>query len=231
MANKVLVTGYSGTGKTFSLGTLDPKETFIICPDEKAPPFRGWKKNYLMKNKEGIFDPNTCNYFKTTGWGAIQSAMKFVSKSRPDIKTIVIDTITYAMIAEFMEKAKTVGYTKFTEMGDNVYKTLKMIDGLREDLTVIVMAHTETKSFNGVDRTVFAVPGGKLVQDVVKPEGMFVTILETVVEKQGDTIKYGFMTQNNTTNMAKSPDGMFAGKTIPNDMKAVLEAIVKYEEG
>lgn len=231
MASKILITGYSGTGKTYSLGTLDPKETFIICPDEKAPPFRGWKKNYLMKTPEGIFDPNVCNYFKTTGWEAIKSAMKFVSANRPDIKTIVIDTITYAMIAEFMEKAKTVGYAKFTEMGDNVYKTLKMIDGLRDDLTVIVMAHTEVKSFNGVDRTVFGVPGGKLVQDVVKPEGMFSVILETVVEKKGNDVSYGFMTQNNTTNMAKSPADMFSGNIIPNDMKAVLGAIVKYEEG
>ena len=88
--------------------------------------------------------------------------MNFVDKNRPDIKTVVIDTITYAMIAEFMEKAKTVGYAKFTEMGDNVYKTLKMIDKLRDDLTVIVMAHTEVKTFNGVDRTVFGVPGGIL---------------------------------------------------------------------
>lgn len=51
MANKILVTGYSGTGKTYSLRDLDPKETFIICPDEKALPFRGWKKNYVMKNE------------------------------------------------------------------------------------------------------------------------------------------------------------------------------------
>ncbi len=231
MANKILVTGYSGTGKTFSLGTLDPKETFIICPDEKAPPFRGWKKNYIMKNDQGLFDPKTCNYFKTTNWEHIKSAMNFVSNSRPDIKVIVIDTITYAMIGEFMEKAKTVGFAKFTEMGDNVYKTLKSIDGLREDLTVVVMAHTEVKAFNGVDRTVFGVPGGKLVQDVVKPEGMFLYILETIVEKKGNEITYGFMTQNNTTNMAKSPEGMFAGPIIPNDMKAVLEAIKKYEEG
>ena len=116
-------------------------------------------------------------------------------------------------------------------MGDNVYKTLKSIDGLRDDLTVIVMAHTETKTFNGVDRTVFGVPGGKLVQDVVKPEGMFSIILETIVEKKGNEITYGFMTQNNTTNMAKSPEGMFDGQVIPNDMKSVLESIRKYEDG
>jgi len=231
MASKILVTGYSGTGKTYSLRDLDPKETFIICPDEKAPPFRGWKKNYIMKNEQGIFDPNTCNYLKTTNWDKIKAAMTFVSNKRTDVKTIIIDTITYAMIGEFMEKAKTVGYAKFTEMGDNVYKTLKSIDGLRDDLTVIVMAHTEVKQFNGVDRTVFGVPGGKLVQDVVKPEGMFAIILETIVEKKGNDITYGFMTQNNTTNMAKSPDGMFAGDIIPNDMKAVLEAVREYEEG
>ena len=154
-----------------------------------------------------------------------------VSKNRPDIEVIVLDTITYAMIGEFMEKAKTVGYNKFTEMGDNVYKTLKSIDGLREDLTVIVMAHTEIKTFNGVDRTVFGVPGGKLVQDVVKPEGMFSIILETIVEKKGNDISYGFMTQNNTTNMAKSPNEMFDGAIIPNDMKSVLESIRKFEDG
>ena len=93
------------------------------------------------------------------------------------------------------------------------------------------MAHTEVKSFNGVDRTVFGVPGGKLVQDVVKPEGMFSIILETVVEKKGEDINYGFMTQNNTTNMAKSPADMFGSQIIPNDMSAVLESIRKFEEG
>ena len=226
MANKLLVTGYSGTGKTFSLRDLNPQETFIICPDEKAPPFRGWRKNYIVTDH-----PKQGNYMKTTNWVKIQGAMRFVSMNRPDIKTIVIDTITYAMIGEFMDKAKTVGYAKFTEMGDNVYKTLKLIDGLRDDLTVIVMAHTEIKQFNGVDRTVFGVPGGKLVQDVVKPEGMFSIILETIVEKKGNEIEYGFMTQNNTTNMAKSPDGMIAGSIIPNDMKSVLESIRKYVEG
>ena len=231
MANKILVTGYSGTGKTYSLATLNPKETFIICPDEKAPPFRGWKKNYLMADETGKFNPNTCNYLKTTNWEKIRAAMAFVSKNRPDIKTIVIDTITYAMIGEFMDKAKTVGFAKFTEMGDNVYKTLKSIDTLREELNVIVMAHTEVKSFNGVDRTVFGVPGGKLVQDVVKPAGMFSIILETVVEKKGEEINYGFMTQNNTTNMAKSPADMFTGNIIPNDMAVVLESIRKFEEG
>jgi hypothetical protein len=235
MADKILITGYSGTGKTYSLRNIDPKTTFIICPDEKALPFRGWKKNYTSKSqdtlKKGAFDPFSNNFLKTTDWEKIRSAMSFVSNKRLDVKTIVLDTITYAMIAEFMAKAKTVGFAKFTEMGDNVYKTLKSIDGLRDDLTVIVMAHTEVKSFNGVDKTVFGVPGGKLVQDVVKPEGMFAVILETVVVKKGNDVEYGFMTENNTVNMAKSPHKMFASSIIDNDMQIVLDSIKEYEEG
>lgn len=231
MANKILLTGKSGSGKTFSLRTLDPKETFIICPDEKNPPFEGWRKNYIMQDDTGNFHPKTCNYYKTTNWDKIREAFKFVSANRPEIKVIALDTITYAMIGEFMDKAKITGYGKFTEMGTNVYQTLKMIDGLRDDLTVIVMAHTDNNSFNGIDSTEFGVPGGKLVKDVVKPEGMFVIVLETVVEKSGDNVNYYLMTQNNTTNMAKSPAGMFKGVKIENDMKLVLDSIKKYELG
>lgn len=229
MASKILIAGRSGTGKTYALRSLDPKSTFIICPDEKNPPFKGWRKNYIMLGEDGKFHPKVCNYYKTTKWDEIRSVFKFISENRPEIKTIALDTITYAMIGEFMDKAKMKGYDKFTEMGSNVYQTLKMIDGLRDDITVIVMAHTDTDSFNGVDKSAFGVPGGKLVKDVVKPEGMFVITLETVVEKSGDSIGYYFMTQNNTTNMAKSPEGMFSGEKIPNDMNLVLQAIDKYE--
>ena len=121
--------------------------------------------------------------------------------------------------------------TKIKKLNNLLEDYFVIVDKLRDDLTVIVMAHTEVKTFNGVDRTVFGVPGGKLVQDVVKPEGMFSVILETIVEKKGNDVTYGFMTQNNTTNMAKSPADMFEGKIIPNDMKAVIEAIREYEEG
>ena len=110
MASKILVTGRSGTGKTYSLRTLDPKSTFIICPDEKNPPFKGWRKNYIMINEEGIFHPSTCNYYKTTKWDAIRKTLLFISTNRLDIKVIVLDTITYAMIGEFMDKAEIKGW-------------------------------------------------------------------------------------------------------------------------
>jgi RNase adaptor protein for sRNA GlmZ degradation len=110
MATKILVTGRSGTGKTYCLRDLDPKETFIICPDEKNPPFQGWRKNYTMVDKDsGKFNANTCNFYKTTDWTLIQKSLEFISNNRPEIKVAVIDTITYAMIGEFMNKAKITG--------------------------------------------------------------------------------------------------------------------------
>lgn len=231
MANKILLTGRSGTGKTYSLRTLDPKTTFIICPDEKNPPFAGWRKSYKMVDDNGAFNPATCNYYKVTDWDKIRKVLTFISANRPEIKVVVLDTITYAMIAEFMQKAKITGYNKFTEMGSNVYETLKMIDGLRDDLTVIVAAHTDQEEINGISKSVFGVPGGKLVKDVVKPEGMFMIALETIVEKDGDEVKYFFMVENNTTNMAKSPAGIFDKPKIANDMQFVLDSIAKYELG
>ncbi len=231
MANKILLAGKSGSGKTYSLRTLDPKSTFIICPDEKNPPFEGWRKNYIMQDETGKFHPGKCNYYKVTDWGKIRDVLTYVSEKRLDIKTVVLDTITYAMIAEFMAKAKVTGYSKFTEMGANVYETLKMIDGLRDDLTVIVCAHTDYVEENGQGMSIFAVPGGKLVQDVVKPVGMFLIVLETKVKKVGDNVEYKFMVSNNTTNMAKVPSGIFASTEIDNDMQVVLEAISKYENG
>ena len=231
MATKIMVVGKSGTGKTESLRTLDPKITAIICPDKKNLPFRGWRKNYKSAGEDGKFDRDTCNFFKTSDWVNIRGFMKYVDTSRPEIKTLVIDTITYAMIGEFISKAKATGFSKFTEMGANFFETLDMIDGMRDDLTVIIMAHTEDKSFNGVDSTKFGVPGGKLVSDVIKPEGMFNITLETSIDKEGDEVKYSFMTSSNTVNMARSPLGMFETTKIPNDMDIVLKAIKTYEEG
>ena len=40
----VSILGQSGSGKTTSLRTLDPKTTFIIDCDGKGLPWRGWKK-------------------------------------------------------------------------------------------------------------------------------------------------------------------------------------------
>ena len=48
MAQSVLVIADSGTGKSTSIGNLDPKETFIVNIANKPLPFKGWKKQYTQ---------------------------------------------------------------------------------------------------------------------------------------------------------------------------------------
>lgn len=75
------------------------------------------------------------------------------------------------------------------------------------------------------------VPGGKLLKDKIKVEGMFTIVLYTEVEMKDSKPSYFFLTQNNGKNSCKSPEGMFNDVRIPNDLKYVLQRIREYEEG
>ncbi|HSH50589.1 MAG TPA: AAA family ATPase [Bacteroidales bacterium] len=231
MANKVLVLGEPGTGKTSSLGTLDPSSTFIICPDEKSLPFKGWRNLYKTVTKEDKkLDLQKTNFYKTTSPRVILSLMKTISDEMPHIKTIVIDTLTSMQIAEYMDKLKEKGFEKFTEMAADTYNILKYIDKLRADLTVVVMAHVENNyDSDGVLRTSFKVPGGKLIGQNIKVEGMFTIVLYTEVTMENNIPQYHFVTQNNGKNTCKSPKDMFDSIRIPNDMDYVIKRINEYE--
>ena len=61
--------GESGSGKTTSLRTLNPQETFIIESDGKGLSWRGWKKQYSKSNK---------NYFEKEFPRLVQRNMPFV---------------------------------------------------------------------------------------------------------------------------------------------------------
>lgn len=231
MANKVLILGEPGTGKSSSFESLDPASTFIICPDEKSLPFMGWKRKYQTSYKEnGKLDLQKTNFYKTTSPKLISTLLETISKEMPHIKCIIIDTITAMQVAEFMDKVKEKGFEKFTEMASDTYNILKMVDKLRSDLTVIITAHVENNyDSDGVLRTSFKVPGGKLIGQNIKVEGMFTIVLYSEVVMESGTPKYYFITQNNGKNTCKSPKGMFEDIRIPNDMKYVIDTMEKYD--
>ena len=229
MARKILVLGETGTGKSHSIKFLNPQETVVVCPDEKELPFKGWKKNYITRYKEDEnLDANETNFYKQTDFVKINNFISFISEKRLEIKNIVVDTITLAQIKSFMDHAKIKGFDKFTDMALEVYNMFKNIDGLREDLNVFVMAHTDREDLYGQTKTKFSVPGGKLIGEKIKPESMFTVVLETEIQFKEDSTTYQFVTQNNGMNSAKSPEGMFARK-IPNNLQYVVDAIEKYE--
>lgn len=87
-AETILILGESGNGKSTSLRNLNPKETFIISTTSKPLPWKGWKKQYTRWDKDS--NP-TGNWYQTSRSNNIITLMKYVSKQRPEIKTIVID--------------------------------------------------------------------------------------------------------------------------------------------
>jgi adenylate kinase family enzyme len=233
MANKVLILGHPGSGKTSSARDLDPKSTFIICPDEKALPFRGWKNNYKTTyDEKGKIDLANTNLYHTTNPQVVKTLLKAISDGKPETKVVLIDTITSLMISEVMKRMGEKGYEKFNDFASDVYTIIKMIDGLRKDLTVIVVAHVEENyDAEGSLRVSFMVPGGKLLKEKIKVDGMFTTVLYTEVEVKDSKPSYYFLTQNNGKNSCKSPEGMFSEMRIPNDLKFVLNRIKEYDEG
>ena len=226
-----MILGDSGTGKTTSLETLDPKETFIICSDEKSLPFKGWKKRYQTTfSNTGKLDLQNTNLFNTTDVKTIKVLLEKISSDMPHIKIIIIDTITNLMIAEYMRRIKEKGYEKFTDNALDTYSLLTIPEKLRANLTVVILGHTESNyDSEGVMRTSFKVPGGKLIGQNIVPESLFTSVLYSEVVMENNEPKYYFITQNNGKNTCKSPKGMFDTYKIPNDLAFVIQSIAKFE--
>ncbi len=207
MANKILILGQSGTGKSTSIRNLDNKETYIIQAVRKDLPFRGWKKNYTTDNLAVLGNANN-----------IISYMKNISEKAPQIKTIIIDDLQYIMSGEYMRRAKENGFQKFTDIGLNAFNLLTFPDDLRDDLTVVFLSHIDTNENGEKMKTI-----GKMLDDKITPEGLFSIVLKSCCSDG----KYYFETQNNGSNTIKSPMEMFETEE-ENDLKIILEKIELY---
>ena len=232
MATPILIMGPPGTGKTASIRNLDPKTTFIIHADEKPLGLPGSSTNYktVYKN-DGKLDIEKSNYFETTNPAHVLELLKAISSKAPHIKTIVVDTITSIMTNEFMNRLKEKGFDKFGDFAKDTYDIIKLARQLRDDLTVVVMSHTEDNyDAEGELRTSFKVIGGKLIKEKVVPESFFHMVLYTEVVFKDGQPEYYFLTQNNGKNTCRSPLGLFEDYRIPNDLKIVIEKYKEYEK-
>lgn len=226
----IAIVGKSGTGKSTSIGNfpelkikgLQSKETVMINIAGKDLPFKGWKKLYTGKVKEGG------NYIETSDFETIVKVIDYISASRPDIKNIVIDDAQYIMAFEFMSRAKETGYGKFADLGVHLGAIVTSAKDCRNDLKVYFLWHPEEDKDTGFKmKTV-----GKMVDDYLTLEGLFTVVLYTLASKSSDCkIAYQFVTNFDGKYPAKSPIGMFKELYIQNDLGFVSESIDKYNEG
>lgn len=216
MSNASLIIGESGTGKSTSLRTLNPAETFIINVLNKPLPFQGYKANYKMVSADGL----TGNYYTSDNFEVIKQVVGKINKIRPDIKNLVIDDFQYVMAHEYMRRCLERGFDKFAEMGNHAWGILEMLTKLRDDLNCYVLTHSEANESGKMKvKTI-----GNMIDKHITFEGMFTVVLQTEISDG----KYSFITQGDARHIAKSPMGMFDTKEIPNDLAFVNNRINQY---
>lgn len=224
MSNLVIVLGASGSGKSTSIKTLNPKETVVINVLGKDLPFKGSRTDYTTANR---------NLAKSTNWENIISMMYSISAKFPNVKNIVIDDAIYIMRTEFFDRSKESGYNKYNELADHFRKIISDSNTLRPDITVFMMLHTETVENEGSVIGYKASTVGKLLDKMYNPlESVSITLF--CQPKYDDTGKpaFGFWTHPMKVNgieiPAKSPDEMFENDFIPNSLQLVVDKMREY---
>ena len=213
MSKVICIMGESGSGKTTSMRNLNPKETYYIDCDGKGLSWKGWRSQYNAQEK---------NYKNTDDPETVFGLIVGISEKCPNIKYIVVDTLNGIMIGDEMRRFKEKGYDKWQDLAQSVYNIIDRSNKLREDLTVIFTAHTQTESDdNGYMFTRIKTNGKKL--NKICLESKFTTVL--LAKKKGD--RYIFETQSNNST-AKSPMGAFEAAEIENDIVKVIEALNEY---
>lgn len=226
MAQAILIIAESGSGKSTSIETLNPQETFIVNVANKPLPFKGWKSKYKPWTK----DTPEGNLYHASNAVMIEAAFRYVDTKRTEIKTIVVDDFQYMSAFEYFDSADQKGYDKFTKIAAHLAKVVRIPKDLRDDLTVVFMMHAEDSVDMDGKRKVKAKTVGKMIDNALTLEGLFSIVLFGKVKKDKDgVIRYVFETQNNGENTCKSPKGMFSTAEIPNDLAFVKKAIEDYE--
>lgn len=215
MSKVICIAGESGTGKTTSMRNLDPAETLYIDCDKKGLSWKGWKTQFNAGKK---------NYLRTDFPQVALLALEKVDTQEDMryIKVVVIDTLNGLMVADEMRRCKEKGYDKWQDLAQSIYELVDYSLTMREDVTVVFVAHTQTDhDENGYMFTRIKTSGRKL--DKITLESKFSTVL---ISKCVDG-KYVFETQANLST-AKSPMGAFVEKEIDNDIVAVIAALEEY---
>lgn len=203
-AQKVLIMGESGTGKSTSMRNCDPATVAVVNPVGKPLPF----KNH--------FD----NLSNETDARKITRYMK--DQAAAGKKLIVVDDFQYILAVPYMNRIKETGWDKYNDFGANYFEIIEVCKDLPDDVVVAYMTHLETLD-NGLT-TVKLI--GKLLREKITIEGLFTVVLRTGVTEG----KYYFFTQNSGKDTVKSPLGMFPAYAIDNDLAYVADKIRNYYE-
>ena len=215
MSIATMVLGQSGTGKSASMRNLNPADTLLIQAVKKPLPFRsaGWGYYNKDANPAG-------NIVVSDQAGYIVKSIQGTGR-----KVVVIDDFQYILANEFMRRVldKETGnaaFAKYNEIARSAWDILMAAGSAADDKRVYILGHTQEDDAGRIKAKTI----GKLLDEKITIEGLLTIVLRTAVINE----QYLFSTQNNGSDTVKSPMGLFEDPHIPNDLKAVDDAICSY---
>jgi len=213
LSKVICIAGESGSGKTTSMRTLPPDETYYIDADLKGLSWKGWR---------GQYNEEKHNYIRCSEPIKIQKVIENINEKGKHIKYIIIDTLNSVMTDDEMKRSKEKGYDKWIDLAACVWDMIAKSYTYREDLTIIFICHTQTETDeSGYMFSRIKTNGKKL--NKLTLESRFTTVLFA----KGNEGKYVFETRaKNST--AKTPLGAFEEDEIENDMMKVIKALEEY---
>lgn len=218
MSKVIGVMGESGSGKTTSMRELDPTKTVYIDCDKKGLNWKGWRNDYNEEKK---------NYVRIDHFENVLAMLQRINTEETfkNVKVIVIDTLNGMMVREEMNiLAMKAGDKRsaWNDLAQNGWRIINEALELRDDLTVIIVCHSETVSDdNGIVRTRIKTNGRKLEKLVLESK---MTTVVWAVRKDGE---YKFILSADGST-CKIPLGAFDTESIPNNITLVLKALEEY---
>lgn len=226
MANVVMLLGKTGTGKTTSVRTLNPKETVIINVLGKKLPFRDSGNIYSAANK---------NLFRIDDYQQMINLLQACDK-QPNIKNIILDDCIYIMRKEYFKRAKEAGYGKYTELAQHFQQIISTCEQMREDINVFMILHSEDVQSDKTTVGYKVSTIGQLIDNQYNPMEVVPMVLYSAIrfDDKGKPT-YGFYThatmEGTVQIPAKTPAEMFTEDFIPNDLGEVVRAMNEYYGG
>ena len=216
MAKVIGVMGESGSGKTTAMRNLDPSFTYYFDCDKKGLNWRGWRDQYNKEKK---------NFTVSDNFMTVDKMLHNINDKAPHIKYVVIDTLNGLMVAEEMRILAMQSGDKrsaWSDLAQNGWALINLCLELRDDLTIIILCHSETISDdNGIIKTRIKTNGRKLEKLVLESK------MTTVVWSVRQDGKYKFILSADGST-CKVPLGAFDTDECDNDITIVLKALEEY---
>lgn len=209
MAIPVFVIGRSGSGKTYSLKNFSADEVGVISVEKGRLPFKTDIKTVKIPKD---FTVNTNAQLNAAKYAWIEMV---ISKSKA--KSIIIDDSQYLLVNELFDRSKEKGYDKFTDIAVNFRNLVHFVNDMPDDDKIVYFLHHSEADTDGREK---AKTIGRMLDEKLTLEGCFDIVLYCQDHK--------FYTQAEGMSTAKTPEDMFPSAEIPNDLKAVDNAIRDY---